>query len=533
MTRLTATRRKRTGRISAEASRPRTPKPLNLPIPTGGLDAVSPLTSMPPDRAVKLRNFFPQLRYLELRKGHVAYCDTGEAAGAIESLMAYNATVGASDKLFAAVNGKIVDATLPTPATDLSGLTNDRWQHVNFANSAGNFLVMCNGADGVRNYNGTTWGTSTITGVDAAELITVAAFKARLWFVQADTTDAWFLAPDAIAGAATRFPVGGYLKKGGSLMTIVTWSLDGGDGPDDRIAFLSTEGEVAVYAGTDPTNASSFELQGVYEVGAPIGRRCALKVGGDVAIICMDGVVPLSKAMVVERGAALTVAITANIQPLLNADAQNFRNIFGWQLLSYPLGTRAILNVPQLENEAAIQYVMNTVSGAWCDFDGMNANVWEIFQEMPYFGGNDGIVYAADTGGDDAGQPIAAELQTAFTDGGSPMQKVFCLARPFIITDGDVSPGIAVNVDYRDTAQVDTTPASLASAAQWDVAEWDVDVWPIEENLIANWVEVAAEEGVAVSIKMAVAAQSASGEGDTVLRLIAFQLAYTEGMGLI
>jgi hypothetical protein len=446
--------------------------------------------------------------------------------------MAYNAGVESSDRLFAAVTTTIRDVTTATPSTVVTGLTNARWQHINFATSGGNFLVMCNGADGVRTWNGAAWATSTITGVTAADLIHLAGFKSRIWFVEKDSLDAYFLPPDSIAGAATRFPLGGTMKRGGYLMAIGTWSLDGGDGPDDRIAFISSEGEVAIYAGTDPTSASAFGLQGVYEIGEPIGRRCVLKVGGDLAVICLDGVVPLSKAMVVERGAALTVAITASIQPLLNQNAQDFRNVFGWQLVSYPLGTRAILNVPQLENETAIQYVMNTVSGAWCRFTGMDANCWEIFQQSPYFGGNDGRVYRADTGGSDAGEPISATLSGAFADCGSPFLKTFTMVRPFIITDGDVSPGLALNVDYRSDAQVAFATATIDPGAQWDIATWDVDLWPIEENLVADWVEVAAMEGNTVSIQMGLSAQADSGEGDIVLRLIAFQILYVPG-GLI
>lgn len=531
MTRLTATMRNGGGRATAQQKTQRMPRSKMLQIPTGGLDAISPLTAMPPENAIVLDNWFPNLKWIEIRRGHVVHCDTTNTSDPVESLMAYNAAAGASDKLFAACSGDIIDVTISTPSVAFSGMTNDRWQHINFATSAGNFLVMVNGANGVRYFDGSSWATATITGATAADLIHIAGFKGRIWFVEKDSLDAWFLPPDSIQGKAARFPLGGTMKKGGFLQAIATWSLDGGDGPDDRIAFISSEGEVAVYAGTDPTNAASFQLQGVFEIGAPIGRRCFFKIGGDVAIVCVDGVVPLSKAMVVARESSLAVTITANIQPLLNNDARNFKNLFGWQLIGYPLGTRTILNVPQLENETAIQYVMNTVSGAWCRFTGMNANCWELFQDRIFFGGNTGIVMEADTGGDDNGEPILTDMRGAFSDCGDPMLKLFTMARPFLITDGDVAPGIAINVDYRDTAIVDTQTATIAGGAEWDVAEWDVDIWPIEENLIANWVGLASMVGNTVSIRMAVSAQ-ASGTGDIVLRLIAFQILYVPG-GLI
>ena len=70
--------------------------------------------------------------------------------------------------------------------------------------------------------------------------------------------------------------------------------------------------------------------------------------------------------------------------------------------------------------------------------------------------------------------------------------------------------------------------SSDLTGAEWDEAQWDVDLWPIEENLVADWVGVAALVGNAVSIRMAVAA-SASGTGDVILRLIAFQILYIPG----
>jgi hypothetical protein len=527
MTRLTATRKRQGQRVTALSRTQRLPKSVPLPIPTGGLDAVSPRTAMPPDSAIILDNWFPQLRYIELRRGHAVHCDTDEAEP-VETLMAYNAPSAVDDRLFAAANGKIMNVSTATESDDVVGLTNDRWQWVNFATSGGNFLICVNGADTPRRYNGTNWATLTITGATSAELVDVASFKFRLWFALENSLDAYFLPPDFIQGALTRFPLGGTMKKGGALAAIATWSLDGGDGPDDLIAFISTKGEVAVYNGTDPTNARAWNLVGVYEIGAPIGRRCWYKVGGDVAIISIDGVIPLSKAMVIERGAALSISISAKIQPLLNIDARSSKDNFGWQLIGYPLGTRAILNVPQLENETQIQYVMNTVSGSWCRFLGMNANCWVLWKERIFFGGNDGVVYEADTGADDNGEPIEAEVQGAFTDGGSPLQKLFGMARPFIVSDGDVRPAIGINVDYREGGELSVSDAVIVPAAQWDEALWDVDMWPIEERLLQSWQELGSVTGNVVSIRLKVSA-SAQGTGDITLQLIAFQITYTEG----
>jgi hypothetical protein len=43
---------------------------------------------------------------------------------------------------------------------------------------------------------------------------------------------------------------------------------------DDYAAFITSEGQVAVYSGADPASSTTWSLVGVFDIGAPIGRRC-------------------------------------------------------------------------------------------------------------------------------------------------------------------------------------------------------------------------------------------------------------------
>ena len=62
-----------------------------------------------------------------------------------------------TQKLFASAGTKIYN-TDTNPATEvLTGLTNDKFQHVNISNAGGNFLSAVNGADPALIYNGTEW----------------------------------------------------------------------------------------------------------------------------------------------------------------------------------------------------------------------------------------------------------------------------------------------------------------------------------------------------------------------------------------
>lgn len=462
----------------------------SLPPPIEGWDAVSPLAAMAPARALQLDNWVARPGYCELRRGNQVHAIVGSSPTTpVESLMAYHGVT--VEKLFAAAATKIYDVTTAGGATEaVSGLTNARRQHINFATSGGNFLWTCNGVDTPRFYDGASWATVAISGISADNIIQVAAFKNRLWFARVGSIDAAFLPVDSIQGAASVFPLGGVFTKGGVLMAIGTWAVEGGNGPANRIAFISSRGQIAIYTGTNPGGGGDFAEVGVFDAGPPLGRRCLTKVGPDLAIITMDGVLPLSRAIVTERGAAQTVALTQRIQPIVAQSARDWGNNFGWQLTSYPRGSLAILNVPDAENSSQRQYVMDTVGGGWSRFFGWNANCFETFRDKLYFGANDGTVREADRSGCDVGQTLVADLRTAFNYLGARGQlKQMKMCRGIFTTDGQIKPNFAVNMDFRDDAVlVPVSASAIGAQSLWDQALWDQALWSSEQSVISPWV---------------------------------------------
>ncbi len=493
---------------AAERDRTMAPRPVvakgsSVPPPIEGWDAMSPVQAMSPKRAITLENWFPQLSWVELRRGSARHARLLGTTSPVETLMAYQGP--GNEQFFAAADTAIYDVTASGDAsTVLTGLVNARWQQCNFAGTGGNFLYIVNGADTPNYYDGMTWTAAIITGsgIDPTKFVTVTPHKGRLWFSIDGTSDAAYLIPDAIQGTAVKFPVGGNWKLGGHLVTIGSWSLDGGAGPDDYIAFFSSFGEVSVYSGIDP--AADFTLVGTYYIGPPIGRRCLTKVGADLAVVSIDGVVPLSKALIFDRAAIPKVAITQLIQRVMNQSARNYKDNFGWQGISYPRGTRYILNVPIAENENQEQYVMNTLSGAWCRFIGMKAACWELFNDDIYFGGNSGVVYKADTGPTDDQATIHYDMKCAFNYMGQHgIQKRWTMCRPLLNTDQTIQPGIAFNVDFQDNAPI-TTPTTVATpGALWDVALWDQSFWGGGIVSQSNWTTVSGI-GYCASIRMVV-----------------------------
>lgn len=463
-----------------------------VPFPIEGWDTSSPLASMPPERAVQLKNWFPQASYGEVRRGYRYHAwDIVSDTASVESLMAWRGP--AASKMFAAAGTAIYDVTSNAAGTSaVTGLSNARWQHVNMTTSAGNFLVICNGADSVRHYNGSTWATPSITNVTSSNLIHVNVHKRRLWFVQNETTDAWYLGTEAVTGAATKFALGPTFTRGGYLVAMATWTRDGGAGADDYAVFVSSEGQCSVYQGTDPASANTWGLVGVFDVPPPVGRRCFVKYGADVALLTLQGVFPLSQLLSVDESQVKRVALSERIASALTAQAKLYKSNFGWEMVVYPRGTRMIVNIPTSENVSSVQYVMNTLTGAWCEFEHVHsANCWIVFNDNLYFGGNEGCVYRADTGSADIDSPITATGQHAYSAFGSGAVKHWKLIKPLVTSSGNVRPAIGVSSDFIETDVLyQPSTEAVASGGVWDTSKWDSAVWGGQDLNISDWVGV-------------------------------------------
>lgn len=458
-----------------------------IPAPTGGLNAVDSLADMAAGDALILDNIFPERSWVELRRGYASHA-TG-MTGAVETLMDYN---GPTPSMWAVANNSIFNVSSPgaVGAAAVTGLTNNRFQFTNFTNSAGSWLIACNGADGVRSWNGTTWATQTITGVTPATLFCVISWKRRLWFGEQGSSRAWYLPTDAVAGAASSINLGAVWRYGGTIAAIVAPSFENfGTGLDDYIGFISTRGELALYRGTDPAAAANFTLQGVFRLGAPVGRRFFVQSGGDIALMNIDGVISLTEAMQLDRSVSQRSAVTDKITRLFADSAASYSSLFGWQLVVYPEGHRVIVNVPVSSTEA-IQYVMNTLSGAWCRYTNHNAACWVTWNGGLYFGSmTGGQIFRADFGTNDNGSDIPWRLKTAFNDFKVPGRlKRFTLLRPMIQATNSPNANISLDVDYGDITELNIATSPITSG-QWDSALWDASTWGGTQTL-RPWVSL-------------------------------------------
>lgn len=484
----------------------------SIPAPVGGWNTRDSVAAMSPLDAPLMDNFYPSSSEVQVRPG-ISNHKTGFAAR-VKTLMSYAPATAAGAKLFACTNSGVFDATTAgAVGASVTTLTNGYGQHANFRTAAGSFLEFVNGTDNLKLFDGATWTTVTgvsvpaITGVNTNTFININVFKRRLWFVQKDTMSAWYLPVDSIAGAATEFLVGQYFRRGGFLVATATWTVDGGEGTDDYLVFISSQGELAVFQGTDPNNATTFGLIGVFYIGEPVGFRCYVKYGGDVLYISRQGLYPLSKAL---QTASIdrSIALSDKISPTFTASTSTLFANEGWQPIVYPNENAILVNVPVRVGAEYHQYVMNSTTSAWCRFKGWEGNCWEVFNGELYAGGET-TVFKAWTGINDLGNNINAQCDTAYQYFGDRIQlKHIKLVRPVLETIQQITLGFGFKTDYGNNAEYSETDFGLAGSTLWDAALWDMGTWVADPQILRQWSTVAVPDCYSASFSMRVSTKS-------------------------
>ena len=468
----------------------------SIPAPVGGWNARDSIANMEPLDAVQLINFFPTVSNCVLRGGSTTWA-TG-MTGQVQSIMVYNG--GTTSKMFAAVGTpdlKFYDVSTAgaATATTVTGLTNAIWEYINVTTTGGSYLYAVNGVDKPRLYDGTNWtaidggSTPAITGVTTTTLSNVTLFKNRLWFIQKDTLKAWYLPTSAVGGAAQVLDLSAIAKFGGHLVDLDTWTIDAGYGVDDNLVFITSNGEIIVYRGTDPASEATWALSGVWKLGSPIGNRAMLKWGGDLLILTYDGLMPLAQSLQSSR-LDPRVALSNKIQGAITAATTAYGGTHaavGWQVYYNAKRNAVWINVP-VSTGYQEQYVMNTITTSWCQFQNWPANCWETYNDNPYYGGNGAVVRAWDDTYSDNASNITTNAFQAFNYFDSRgVKKYFTRARPSIFTDGAPAIFVGMNVDF----DVDDNAAPLSLAGDlpglWDVGKWDQSTWGSGLQITNNW----------------------------------------------
>ena len=467
---------------------------ISLPAPIGGWNVRDPLPSMEPQFAPVLDNVFCLPSEIQVRKG---WQEHATFTGVCKTIMDYSAPSGDAEVL-AAVDDEgdctIYDVTAEGPGTAVvTDLTSADFKFTHFSTSGGVFAYYVNNADAAILYDGTVWHevttTSTpyaITGFTDTIFLDVVSHKRRLWFLPDSSLKVYYLPTDQIAGALQVFDFAPIFPRGGKIVKVDTWSLDAGTGLDDYFVVFTSQGEVAVYTGTDPASASTWQLTGVFYIGEPIGtvgKTC--KYGGDLLILNQTGIAQMSKSLMSSR-VNTWLQLTDKIQPQLAQDASNYSYLDGWDIMLFPPANMLLVNVPN--ESGAYQYVMNTISGAWARWTDINANTW-FFTNETLWVGMDGMVGKGWFSQNDNGEMIRADILPAYQNYGIESQlKRWSLGRVILGSTGNIAYGAKIEIDFDLSPEQVTLPIVIQSpVGTYDDSEYDECVYGGNITIRRRW----------------------------------------------
>lgn len=491
---------------------------------TVGLDVSTPLTDQDPRSAVILDNFFIRRHGNELRPGSLRW--TTNIPDTVLSLMSYNPPRGAGSAflpiLFAAaedtniydVTSQSPEAFVPPVSVAMPGQIQPgvlSW--TNFATAGTNYLVVCAAGGGVFTYddvggwvNVTALITTVVPGL-SINFDFVMAWKNRLWFILNNTTKAFYLPTNSITGAAAEFDFGPLFIHGGDLRAMASWTVDGGDGIDDKLVLMAEGGDVLIYQGTDPAAAATFAIVGRWFLGRPpSGRRFMSKYGGDLALITEYGVEYMSRVLQARSELdpeAPRLDPARRFNEVIGQDVRASQGNF-WQLIWLPSEQSVIVTTPHIDPISGYQYCFSAMSPGWSRMVGMPMACAEEFEGALYFGTTEGTVLKAFYGTSDnelsdgtPGLPVVGALQTAFI---APNQDKVNLKRPVLVNllfTGPQKPSLVVRINTEWTKQAVLGVPAFIDVVQslWDVGLWDEALWSEEGYTWITWIGV---EGLGV-----------------------------------
>jgi hypothetical protein len=146
------------------------------------------------------------------------------------------------------------------------------------------------------------------------------------------------------------FELNAFVKKGGSILKIFTMSSSFWSQNDQFATYLcvcTTEGEVAVFTGSDPTTEATWQCQGVFDIPIPINNRCFSFVDGDYAIVTENGLVSISR-IILGKVSNITEPLEWRLSDLFNGYEFRMNAFKQYFFLRYYQAKRwLIFNVPE------------------------------------------------------------------------------------------------------------------------------------------------------------------------------------------
>lgn len=484
-----------------------------IPVPVGGWNKKSPKIGMQDIFALKMTNFFPDEQEISVRNGDMTFLAASTFSAPVKTLVEHNNEAGDSDFLMGQ-GGAIYDITAATRVLLGNGFSENSWQTVQMNNNT----LLFNGTDQPQKWDGTTLTAATYTGIaDDSLLIQATTYNNQLFAVEKDSQSVWYGQTDQLTGALQEWFVGANLQMGGEISFVTTFSPPN-DTLTEYMTVVSENGEVLAYAGDSPT-FSSWQLVTRSSIPKPLSRRSFVRTDSDVEILTQTGSVSLAQAFSKRQ---VSETVTDLISPEFLKQVKLYSDVYGWEACYHTLGKKILYNIPQVVNTRSIQFVKNSLTGAWCDFAGWNATCFCVFNDKLYYGTGTGIVKQADVGNSDSGANIEAEVQFAYNYLGSDLVKQVNSIIPYITATGNTNLQAAFDVDFQEGNFGSISVSVGGSQTAWDSVLWDTSFWSTEESTTDDLQKIDGV-GTAFSLRLKGAFKDIS------LKISAVKVLFTQG----
>ena len=475
------------------------PKSITIPAPSGGIDTSSPVGQMDPLNCMYAYNMGPSETGISTRPGYREYVLDVENTSAlgVTTLIPYDGPAGS--RLYAVTNEGIWDvSTYNTTPVQKYTFTTDTtasagWgvyiAYVDQANKE--WLFYADSTNGLFecDVSANTWATyAGITGVSAADIGFITSHKRRIWLVERGTSTAWYLPVDAKTGAATEFFFGTKFLRGGSLVGLWNWTVDGGTGVDDYLVALSSSGDVLPYKGPDPSDAS-WGVAGMYYIGQiPEGRRIATEYAGDLHLLSSRGLIAMSDLL---KGVSLSdtkQSVSRKVAKLLRREMSVLREDRGWNVALLPAIDTLLIVRPTRSGHPELQYSSSLTLGGWGNWRGIGIRGICEWKGKVYIGTDDNKVWVMDADRDAMeispsdpslnGQPIDFSILYSFqriaNDG--RVRQVTMIRPDFYSVNAPLFETKAI-YDYKVSELVAISGDQGQTDDVWDTGTWDSAVW--------------------------------------------------------
>jgi len=456
-----------------------------IPAPAGGWDTSTPEAELPATMARTFDNWMPRGVSVRIREGYTNWLTGGSTP--VETLMAYSGPN--TSFLFAAAGTSVYDASSAGAigAAVLTSMGNARFSFTNITTSGGSFLWICNGSVAPQHWSGAVWTVPSLslTTYTSDQISFVLTHAERLYVIFKNTLTFGYFATQSIAGTVSNFPLGAVFNFGGHLIAMGSLALDGGSGVAHYFVALTSEGEIAVYSGTNPGDPTNWALIGTYYVGEPIGDRPFIDLGDDLGVITVAGLISVKAVMSTgdQQSLPLTQRIATGWQELSNAG----RAFTGWEGIFFPARDILLINAP-ITATTARQVVRYRQTGGFGRFTGWDFETFEVYGANLYAGGSDGVVYKCFDGYSDKGSDITAAWSQGWTMLQKAVSKTLLECRVVVTATTRAGIRLVARTEYQTTPGLGAWPTTTTTNALiWGTGRWGTNLWGGQDVATQGW----------------------------------------------